>query len=51
MIGRARSARVDIPQIEVAADAHHMQLIFRHLQAIVASHDRDVLIDCVCRRT
>jgi len=36
-------ARAQIPQIEVAADADHVQLIFRHLKPLGA-HDRDLLI-------
>lgn len=41
MIGRLE-ARASIPQIEVAADADHIQLVFRHLQPL-SEHDRDVL--------
>ncbi len=43
MIGRLE-ARAQIPQIEVAADADHIQLVFRHLQPL-SEHDRDVLAE------
>ena len=37
-------ARAQIPQIEVAADAEHIQLVFRHLQPLSA-HDQDALAE------
>jgi 23S rRNA (uracil1939-C5)-methyltransferase len=37
-------ARAQIPQIEVAADAEHIQLVFRHLQDL-SGHDLNLLID------
>jgi 23S rRNA (uracil1939-C5)-methyltransferase len=37
-------ARAQIPQIEVAADADHIQLVFRHLQAL-SEHDSNLLAD------
>lgn len=43
MIGKLE-ARAQIPQIEVAADADHIQLVFRHLQPL-PEHDRHVLIE------
>ena len=43
MIGQLE-ARAQIPQIEVAADADHIQLVFRHLQPL-SEQDRQVLID------
>ena len=43
MIGELE-ARASIPQIEVAADADHIQLVFRHLQPL-SGHDRDRLIE------
>ena len=43
MIGQME-ARAQIPQIEVAADADHIQLVFRHLQPL-SEHDRRVLTE------
>jgi 23S rRNA (uracil1939-C5)-methyltransferase len=43
MIGRLE-ARAQIPQIEVAADATHIQLVFRHLQPL-SEHDTQILIE------
>ena len=43
MIGELE-ARASIPQIEVAADAEHIQLVFRHLQPL-SEHDRNLLIE------
>ncbi len=43
LIGRLE-ARAQIPQIEVAADAEHVQLVFRHLQPLSA-HDLDLLVE------
>ncbi len=43
MIGQLE-ARAQIPQIEVAADADHIQLVFRHLQPL-SERDRQVLIE------
>ncbi|MBT8433756.1 MAG: 23S rRNA (uracil(1939)-C(5))-methyltransferase RlmD [Gammaproteobacteria bacterium] len=43
MIGELE-ARASIPQIEVAADADHIQLVFRHLQPL-SEHDRNRLIE------
>jgi 23S rRNA (uracil1939-C5)-methyltransferase len=37
-------ARAQIPQIEVAADADHIQLVFRHLQ-VLSEHDLNLLTD------
>ena len=37
-------ARARIPQIEVAADAQHVQLVFRHLDPL-SSRDLDILTD------
>jgi 23S rRNA (uracil1939-C5)-methyltransferase len=37
-------ARAQIPQIEIAADANHIQLVFRHLQAL-SGHDLDRLTE------
>jgi 23S rRNA (uracil1939-C5)-methyltransferase len=37
-------ARAQIPQIEIAADADHIQLVFRHLQAL-SEHDLNRLTD------
>jgi len=37
-------ARAQIPQIEVAADADHIQLVFRHLQDL-SEHDLNLLTD------
>jgi 23S rRNA (uracil1939-C5)-methyltransferase len=37
-------ARAQIPQIEVAADADHMQLVFRHLQ-VLSEHDLNLLTE------
>ena len=43
MIGQLE-ARAQIPQIEVAADADHIQLVFRHLQPL-SEQDRQVLTE------
>ncbi len=43
MIGKLE-ARAQIPQIEVAADARHIQLVFRHLQPL-SDHDLAVLTE------
>ena len=43
LIGKLE-ARAQIPQIEVAADAEHIQLVFRHLQPL-AAHDQDALAE------
>ena len=43
MIGRLE-ARARIPQIEVAADAENVQLVFRHLDPL-STHDLDILTD------
>ncbi|MDH3631367.1 MAG: 23S rRNA (uracil(1939)-C(5))-methyltransferase RlmD [Gammaproteobacteria bacterium] len=43
MIGQLEAC-ASIPQIEVAADADHIQLVFRHLQPL-SEHDRDLLIE------
>ena len=43
LIGRLE-ARAQIPQIEVAADADRVQLVFRHLQAL-SEHDRVLLLE------
>jgi 23S rRNA (uracil1939-C5)-methyltransferase len=43
MIGRLE-ARAQIPQIEVAADADNVQLVFRHLQPL-SEHDLQVLTE------
>jgi 23S rRNA (uracil1939-C5)-methyltransferase len=37
-------ARAQIPQIEVAADADHIQLVFRHLQ-VLSEHDLNLLTE------
>lgn len=42
MIGKLE-ARAQIPQIEVAADANHVQLVLRHLQPL-SEHDRELLV-------
>jgi 23S rRNA (uracil1939-C5)-methyltransferase len=43
LIGQLES-RAQIPQIEVAADAEHVQLVLRHLQPL-SEHDRALLIE------
>jgi len=43
LIGRLE-ARAQIPQIEVAADAEQVQLVFRHLQPL-SEHDRALLLE------
>jgi 23S rRNA (uracil1939-C5)-methyltransferase len=40
----ALDARAQIPQIEIAADADHIQLVFRHLQAL-SEHDLNRLTE------